>query len=338
MEIRNLISKIDRIQTEAAYQSPTDHNPAGYEEPWAMTMAGKYPSQKTNKPQAEDPANELINRLQNLLTRLRKVKNSQSISESLIQEFSYLYEEDTPPTSLWQKINKVGSKLTLSIGAAIAIWDGWKQINELPPDLNKEQKKEEITKIIGKLVAEYGTFWVGGIIGGAIAGAFFTPAALAGFISGGLAADYYLSDDVSGIVDKIVEHLYEDEIDSPEILPQPAEKPTEKPVAKPAEKPVAKPAEKPVAKPVTKPTEKPVTKPVVKPDDPDIAELQTMLQQSGATNPDGSELTITGVMDKNTIFAMQKELISLGASLTLNGIIDDKTAAAIKKYYLMQGD
>ena len=322
MEIRNLISKIDRIQTEAAYQSPTDHNPAGYEEPWAMTMAGKYPSQKTNKPQAEDPANELINRLQNLLTRLRKVKNSQSISESLIQEFSYLYEEDTPPTSLWQKINKVGSKLTLSIGAAIAIWDGWKQINELPPDLNKEQKKEEITKIIGKLVAEYGTFWVGGIIGGAIAGAFFTPAALAGFISGGLAADYYLSDDVSGIVDKIVEHLYEDEIDSPEILPQPAEKPTEKPVAKP----------------VTKPTEKPVTKPVVKPDDPDIAELQTMLQQSGATNPDGSELTITGVMDKNTIFAMQKELISLGASLTLNGIIDDKTAAAIKKYYLMQGD
>ena len=330
MEIRNLISKIDRIQTEAAYQSPTDHNPAGYEEPWAMTMAGKYPSQKTNKPQAEDPANELINRLQNLLIRLRKVKNSQSISESLIREFSYLYEEDTPSPSLWQKIKKFGSKLTLPIGAAIAILDGWKQINELPPDLNKQQKKEEITKIIGKLVAEYGTFWVGGIIGGAIAGAFFTPAALAGFISGGLAADYYLSDDVGGIVDKIVEHLYEDEIDSPEILPQPAEKP--------AEKPVTKPTEKPAEKPVTKPAEKPVTKPVVKPDDPDIAELQTILQQSGATNPDGSELTITGVMDKNTIFAMQKELISLGASLTLNGIIDDKTAAAIKKYYLMQGD
>lgn len=85
---------------------------------------------------------------------------------------------------------------------------------------------------------------------------------------------------------------------------------------------------------VAKPTEKPVTPS----GDSDIVEFQTMLQQAGATNPDGSELTITGVMDKNTIMAMQKELINLGASLTSNGIIDDKTATAIKKYYLMQGD
>ena len=314
MEIRDLISKIDHIQIEAAYQSPTGHNPAGYEEPWAMTMAGNYPSQKTNKPQVQDPSNELINRIQNLLTRLRKIKNSQSISESLIKEFRHLYEEDTPPTSLWQNIKKFGSKLVLPISAAISIWDGWTQIDELPPDLTKQQKKEEITKIITKLVAEYGTFWVGGVIGGAIAGAFFTPAALAGFIGGGLAADYYLGDDVDSIVDKIVEHLYADDIDSPKVSPQTTVKPTEKPTIEPAEKSV------------------------VKPGDSDIAELQTMLQQSGATNLDGGALTITGIMDKNTIMAMQKELISLGASLTSNGIIDDKTAAAIKKYYLMQGD
>ena len=314
MEIRDLISKIDRIQTEAAYQSPTDHNPAGYEEPWSMTMAGKHSSQKINKSQEQDPSSELINRIQNLLIRLRKITNSQSIKESLIQEFGYLYEEETTPTSLWQKIKKFGSKLILPAGAAITIWDGWTQINELPPDLTKQQKKEEITKIISKLVAEYGTFWVGGIIGGAIAGAIFAPSALAGFIGGGLAADYYLSDDVDGIVDKIVEHLYADDIDLPQALPQ------------------ASP-QVPAAS-----IEKPVTKPAKKLGDSDIAELQTMLQQSGATNPDGSELTITGVMDKNTIIAMQNELISLGASLTSNGIIDDKTAAAIKKYYLMQGD
>lgn len=320
MELRDLISKIDSIQIEAAYQSPTNHNPAGYDEPYSMTSAGKYPAQTPTKQpmQPQAPTTEIIQRLRNLLSRAQNIKNTQNISEALIKEFSYLYEENEPPTSLWQKAKSgagyVAKKLATPALVLYSIWDAWEQITALPRSLTKQEAEIEITKIVSKLVAEYGMLSVGATLGAILAGVYTGPfapfVAGVGAVGGAITAEYMLGDDVEAIVDKIVDYLYENEGTSTIDTQVPQDNTTEK----------------------TKPST------IAPSGDPDVIELQTMLQQAGATNPDGSELTISGVMDSNTISAMQRELISLGASLTQTGVIDDATATAIKKYYLMKGD
>jgi hypothetical protein len=198
--------------------------------------------------------------------------------------------------SAWSKVKLAGGKL-LGIGAiAYTIWEGWQQINALPATLTPEQRKVEITKIISKLIAEFGTFWVGAIIGGALAGAISGPGAIIGFIGGGLASSYLLGDDVNLIVDKIVDKLYGQ-------TPQTAQQPGQLPAGT----------------------------------DQGVAELQKILKGEGATN-----LAVTGVLDSNTIIAIQNDLIKLGATnvdgtpLQPDGKIGKNTAAALVQYYKVE--
>ena len=224
MEIRDLISKIDSIQVEAAYQSPTGHNPAGYDEPYSFAQTKKIdlntPSKslKSTTSSNEILVNKTIQNLKNILSKVKNIANlniqTESIKTTLLHDFKYLYEEGEP--SIWQNIKdfskRAGSKLVLPLTIAYDVWNGWNQINEIPEEYTKDQKREEITRIVSKLIASWGPFWVGTIIGGAIAGAIAGPAALPGFIAGavgGGVASYYLGDDVDAIVDAIVDHLYD---------------------------------------------------------------------------------------------------------------------------------
>lgn len=258
-----------------------------------------------------------LKRLEELVNKYNKLKPKKesaiNIEQSLLESFGYTINE----AGAWDSVKRVGgkifSKAAFPVAAGLAIWEGWTQIQELPPSLSDQQRRAEITKIISKLVAEFGTFYVGAIIGGAIGGLLGGVGAIPGFIAGGVASSILLGDDVNAIVDKIVDYLYKDSTAKPTVQ--------QEPVAKPAEEPVTK-KEKVVG------------------GDPDVVELQTSLQASGATNSDGSPLTIDGLLGPNTITAVQKELAGLGATnqdgtpLEIDGKIGPNTAAAIQKYYL----
>jgi hypothetical protein len=71
--------------------------------------------------------------------------------------------------------------------------------------------------------------------------------------------------------------------------------------------------------------------------DSGVAELQQMLKGEGATN-----LAVTGVLDKDTVIAIQNDLIKLGAKnvdgtpLQADGKIGKNTAAALVQYYKVE--
>lgn len=237
----------------------------------------------------------------------------ESLSLSLYESFGYTTITEAAATanipglvdtganlSAWSKIKLAGSKV-LGIGAiAYTVWEGWQQIQKLSPTLTEQQRKAEITKIISKLIAEVGTFWVGAIIGGALAGALTGPGAIVGFIGGGFAASYLLGDDVNLIVDKIVDKLY-------------GTTPTQNQQTQQSQPQLAANS------------------------DQGIAELQKMLQGEGATN-----IAVNGVLDSNTIVAIQNDLIKLGATnvdgtpLQPDGKIGKNTAAALVQYYKVE--
>ena len=255
-----------------------------------------------------------IKQLESLVDKYLSLKAKQqpvtkeSLSLSLYESFGYttITEAAAAGTvpglvdsganlSAWSKVKLAGGKL-LGIGAiAYSVWDGWQQIKALPSTLTDQQRRAEITKIISKLIAEFGTFWVGAIIGGALAGAVSGPGAIIGFIGGGLAANYLLGDDVNLIVDKIVDKLYGTN-------PQQAQQ-----------------GQLPAGA------------------DQGVAELQKMLKAEGATN-----LAVNGMLDKNTIIAIQNDLIKLGAKnidgtpLQADGQIGKNTAAALVQYYKVE--
>jgi hypothetical protein len=265
-----------------------------------------------------------IKQLESLVDKYLSLKpkpttTKESLSLSLYESFGYttITEAAASATipglvdtganlSAWSKIKLAGGKL-LGIGAiAVSVWDGWQQIQALPSTLTEQQRKVEITKIISKLIAEFGTFWVGAIIGGALAGAVSGPGAIVGFIGGGLAANYLLGNDVNLIVDKIVDKLYGSSAS--------ASRPTQPATAQQNQPSQLAPGA-----------------------DQGVAELQKMLKDEGATN-----LAINGVLDTNTVKAIQNDLIKLGATnidgtpLQADGTIGKNTAAALVQYYKVE--
>jgi hypothetical protein len=124
-------------------------------------------------------------------------------------------------------------KVLVPVATAYAIYDGIKQISAVPTSLPEDEYRKQVTKIIAKLVAEFGIGWVAAIAGAFLAGAVGTAivpglgtaaTALAGFIAGGtagIAANYFLGDSVEAIVDKVVEKLYKPNADnSPQNVPR----------------------------------------------------------------------------------------------------------------------
>jgi hypothetical protein len=124
-------------------------------------------------------------------------------------------------------------KVLVPVATAYAIYDGFTQIREVPTSLPEDEYRKQVTKIVAKLVAEFGIGWVAAIAGAFIAGAAGTAivpglgtaaAALTGFIAGGVAgitANYFLGDSVEAIVDKVVEKLYKPNTDnSPQNVPR----------------------------------------------------------------------------------------------------------------------
>lgn len=116
----------------------------------------------------------------------------------------------------WQGVKGAASKMavkaTLPLAAIPAIYDGYKQISALPTDMPRDQYRASVTKIVARLVEEFGLFWVGAILGGALAGLFSGGlGSVAGFVAGGvggIAASYLLGDSVGEISDQIVDKLY----------------------------------------------------------------------------------------------------------------------------------
>ena len=121
-------------------------------------------------------------------------------------------------TKAWQGVkgaaSKVAVKATLPLAAIPAIYEGYQQIIALPADMPRDQYRASVTKIVARLVEEFGLFWVGAILGAALAGVFSggNPlGAVAGFLAGGaggIAASYLLGDSVGEISDQIVDKLY----------------------------------------------------------------------------------------------------------------------------------
>jgi hypothetical protein len=117
-------------------------------------------------------------------------------------------------SKLWKGAKKLGSKLALPATALVEIYEGYQQISALPTDMPRDQYRAKVTKIVARLVEDFGLFWVGSILGGAIAGVFSggNPlGAVAGFVVGGtsgIAASYLLGDSVGAISDQIVDKLY----------------------------------------------------------------------------------------------------------------------------------
>ena len=104
------------------------------------------------------------------------------------------------------------SKLALPIAAVAEIFEGYRQISALPTDMPRDQYRAKVTKIVARLAQDFGLFWVGAILGGALAGVFTGGVgSIVGFIAGGaggIAASYLLGDSVGAISDQIVDKLY----------------------------------------------------------------------------------------------------------------------------------
>jgi len=228
-----------------------------------------------------------IKQLESLVDKylsLKPTTTKESLSLSLYESFGYTTITEAAAAasipglvdtganlSAWSKIKLAGGKV-LGIGAIVyEIWEGWQEIQRIPSTYTEQQRKVEITKIVSRLIASFGTFWVGAVIGGALAGAITGPGAIFGFIGGGIASQYLLGDDVNVIVDKIVDKLY-------------------------GTAPRAAQQNQPATAQQNQPSQLPAGA------DKDVAELQKLLKDEGATN-----LAVTGMLDKDTVIAIQND-------------------------------
>lgn len=126
---------------------------------------------------------------------------------------------DPKSTSLssraWKGIKKLGSKAALPLAAATEIYDGYQKITALPKDISEQQYRSEVSKIVTKLVAHFGIFWVGMVIGGIIGGSIGTvggPVAIvsgfAGALAGGIGLEWITGGTADKLIDLIVNKLY----------------------------------------------------------------------------------------------------------------------------------
>ena len=104
-------------------------------------------------------------------------------------------------------------KIAAPASALYSVYEGWNKINALPKDtMSRAQYAAEVTKIVTKLVEENGivlvSTWLGGLAGGAMSGG---VGAIPGMIAGtasGIAAEYYFGDNISEVVNGVVDSLY----------------------------------------------------------------------------------------------------------------------------------
>ena len=121
----------------------------------------------------------------------------------------------TPPAAPadWKAKVKLGMKRIAAPAAAIySIYEGWTKISALPKDkMSRAQYAAEVTKIVARLVQENGIVLVsttlGGLAGAPMGGVGAIPGMVAG-AAGGLAAEYYFGDDISKVVNGVVDHMY----------------------------------------------------------------------------------------------------------------------------------
>ena len=95
----------------------------------------------------------------------------------------------------------------------IELWDMYQKYKDIPKDgsISQTQVHADVTKVVTKAIADIGIFWVGALLGAAIAGALTGPGAIVGFVAGGvggLAADHLLGDSVHVIIDKFVNWVF----------------------------------------------------------------------------------------------------------------------------------
>lgn len=241
------------------------------------------------------------------------------IADQLIESFGYqLDEADTVAGQAWDAVKAggtavkngaiaAGKKLAVPVGVAFAVWEVWTRLSKLPPNMTAEQTKIEVTREISKVVATFGTFWVGAILGGIMAGAvtgpLAVPAAIAGAIGGGLGAEWLLNDKAEVIVDKVVDYLMKDNTTA--VAAAQPKKATTQQAGMPAG------------------------------GDPDIVQFQQGLKNDGydlgtfGPNKDG----IDGKLGPKTVTAIQQDLVKQGAKVAVNGQLDQSTLGALIKVY-----
>lgn len=106
---------------------------------------------------------------------------------------------------------KVLNRVALPVMAAYACWQAYDQISQLNPA--DPDYKKNITKIIAKLVAEFGIVTVATMLGTIAAGVVSGPGAIVGFLAGlgaGVAAQYVLGDSIDAVVEALVDKLWPD--------------------------------------------------------------------------------------------------------------------------------
>jgi hypothetical protein len=126
----------------------------------------------------------------------------------------------TPPAAPadWKAKVKFGlRKIANPAFAVYAIYQGWQQIMTLwdahkQGKLSDQQFAAETTKIVAKLVEEYGIIqvstWLGGAAGGAATGG---AGAIPGMIAGaaaGIGLEHYFGDNISSVVNNVIDYLY----------------------------------------------------------------------------------------------------------------------------------
>jgi hypothetical protein len=140
----------------------------------------------------------------------------------------------TPPAAPadWKAKVKFGlRKIANPAFAVYAIYEGWQQIMTLwnahkQGKLSDQQFAAETTKIVAKLVEEYGIIqvstWLGGAAGGAATGG---AGAIPGMIAGaaaGIGLEHYFGDDISSVVNNVIDYLYStDKKPTPAPAPEP---------------------------------------------------------------------------------------------------------------------
>jgi hypothetical protein len=113
----------------------------------------------------------------------------------------------------WKAKVKLGMKRIAAPAAAFySVYEGWNKINALPKDkMSRAQYAAEVTKIVAKLVEENGivlvSTWLGGLAGAPIGGVGAVPGMILGAGSG-IAAEYWFGDDISKVVNGVVDYMY----------------------------------------------------------------------------------------------------------------------------------
>jgi hypothetical protein len=95
---------------------------------------------------------------------------------------------------------------------AVGLYDMWQELSALDPNMEKDEYRKEVVKILTRAIGRFGLVWVGAIVGAGVGGALgfgfgAIPGTIAGLI-GGTIADYYFGENVDQLADKVVDYLY----------------------------------------------------------------------------------------------------------------------------------